>query len=242
MFWLIGLLEAVSAGALATVIWQAGGGNDQPMALGMALVGMIALVATVVLGRSSSAAPDSPSETVPAVTDEPTDAVVERVVPLAPAEGVSHYLPDAVRAMHSEVERARWQYKLQDVNAKLALLEQAMRDDDRRHQRRRFELLLLREGLTAWLDGKPARWHDFTAVEAGDAAELQDRLNDLADQEAWLLNEVKHWTESAASNTPSLADSLSERVRYQRLTELEDQLEDLELLKLGYRTVLGGQD
>lgn len=252
---LVGIMESLLVLAMALYAWLTLPAADHVVAVAALMLGVVVFVATWILGRPGPRRiPDEDPSPEPHDDHDPEDqATLQWTLPEGDPPVASpgpqpapnrDPLPVAVGDIRRDVERARWRFKLRELEARARAISQAIRqdsssarsDDPRRHLRRLCDLAILTQGYDAWIQGKPPVFDLDRYRSWWSRDDIERRLDDLAHEITLTLAEADEW-----GKTPETRDSVQgaavERVRYEELQGLEDRIEELELLRLGYASL-----
>ncbi len=178
------------------------------------------------------------------VEDNPLE-IHQDVVPMA-ALGIA--VPASLKVMQDSVKRSHWRYRARESETRAATLAEMVlhegksgdtsRDDRPRQLRRLCDLAILSQGFDAWANGAQAEFRLDRYRRAQTPEDIQERLADIHRETETLNAEAGHWRDLIAEYEDPYRRSLAERVRFEKLSELEERLEELTLLQLGYQAML----
>ncbi len=178
------------------------------------------------------------------VEDNPLE-IHQDVVPMA-ALGIA--VPASLKVMQDAVKRSHWRYRARESETRAATLAEMVlhegksgdtsRDDRPRQLRRLCDLAILSQGFDAWANGAQAEFRLDRYRRAQTPEDIQERLADIHRETETLNAEAGHWRDLIAEYEDPYRRSLAERVRFEKLSELEERLEELTLLQLGYQAML----
>ena len=178
------------------------------------------------------------------VEDNPLE-IHQDVVPMA-ALGIA--VPASLKVMQDAVKQSHWRYRARESETRAATLAEMVlhegksgdtsRDDRPRQLRRLCDLAILSQGFDAWANGAQAEFRLDRYRRAQTPEDIQERLADIHRETETLNAEAGHWRDLIAEYEDPYRRSLAERVRFEKLSELEERLEELTLLQLGYQAML----
>ncbi len=264
-----GLIEACVGVGLGLFLLVAEPAINSLWGMGLVALGILTAVLSIFWGRSRSNRPEEippddneGDETVsslsPADIDGPSaphavyslpesrPSSSHELVPVMP------HLPERVSYLREQLSRLGWSYKAKDIHARAAEVadivmknhgsnESNGRDERPRQLRRLLELFILSQGYDAWANGQDPvfnmdRYRKFLSKN-----EIVERLVDLNAEEDLLWEEIRH---SGPVKEPDDAyrQTIGVRIRLERISAAEERLEEIEILRLGYRSLLDQWD
>ncbi len=182
--------------------------------------------------------------------------IAEQPVSLSPIESADEMglvplradVPAPVDLMHDTVMRSRWRYRARDAETRAAALAEMVlhegraqdptKDERPRQLRRLCDLAILSQGFDAWATGKNPEFHLERYRQTQTVEDIHERLGDFAQEASALEAEAVHWQQTAAEYDDPYRRSLSERVRFEKLSGLEERFEEITLLQMGYQAML----
>ncbi|MCL5971740.1 MAG: hypothetical protein M1499_04165 [Firmicutes bacterium] len=167
---------------------------------------------------------------------------------VAPMAALGTSVPAALATMQDAVKRSHWRYRARESETRAATLAEMVlhegksgdngRDDRPRQLRRLCDLAILSQGFDAWANGMQAEFRLDRYRRAQTPEDIQERLADIHRETETLEAEAGRWRDLIAEYEDPYRRSLAERVRFEKLSELEERLEELTLLQLGYQAML----
>ncbi len=149
--------------------------------------------------------------------------------------------------LHDVVLRSRWRYRAREAETRAATLAElvlhegsrgdAIKDERPRQLRRLCDLAILSQGFDAWANGEAPSFRLDRYVKAHTTEELDDRILELRREKEALEAESLHWADILADYEDPYRRSLAERMRFEKLRDLEERMEEILLLEMGYDTM-----
>lgn len=207
--------------------------------------------------------PEAPGPLVPAQDQTPALAndsslsALEAEAPvsqLASPDAKSSALAAAERSvpatqslLHDVVVRSRWRYRAREAETRAATLAELVlhegpgdpvRDERPRQLRRLCDLAILSQGFEAWADGDGPSFRLDRYVKVHSTDELDERLTELRREKESLEAEATRWgSDTLVDYDDPYRRSLGERMRFEKLRDLEERMEEIMLLEMGYDTM-----
>lgn len=158
-------------------------------------------------------------------------------------------LPATQSLLHDVVVRSRWRYRAREAETRAATLAELVlheghgdpvRDERPRQLRRLCDLAILSQGFEAWADGDEPSFRLERYMKAHSAEELDERLIELRREKEALEAEALRWgSDTLVDYDDPYRRSLGERMRFEKLRDLEERMEEIMLLEMGYDTMRG---
>ncbi len=260
-----GLLEALIA--IMVGLFLLSSSNIPHVFAGVAFgVGALVLVLTLLLGRksqgrSSDTTDRNPEPEALAVRIPVEQTPVTKTAPtpssLPPEEAkdgattaltaTNRELPTAQSFLHDVVVRSRWRYRARDAQTRATTLAElvvhegnqdgSFKDERPRQLRRLCDLAILSQGFEAWADGDQPSFRLDQYGKAHSGEELDDRIVELRREKEALEGESLRWAETLTDFDDPYRRSLAERMRFEKLRDLEERMEEVMLLEMGYETM-----
>ncbi|PSR32119.1 MAG: hypothetical protein C7B46_15645 [Sulfobacillus benefaciens] len=177
--------------------------------------------------------------------DDNHPEIPQDVAPMA-VRGIS--VPAPLELMQDTVKRSYWRYRARESETRAATLAEMVlhegksadvsRDDRPRQLRRLCDLAILSQGFDAWANGVQPEFRLDRYRRAQSQEDIHERLTDIHRETETLEAEAGHWRDLVAEHEDPYRRSLTERVRFEKLSELAERLEELTLLQLGYQAML----
>ena len=146
--------------------------------------------------------------------------------------------------LHDVVMRSRWRYRAREAETRAATLTElvlhegsqgdVLKDDRPRQLRRLCDLAILSQGFEAWANGDHPSFQLERYAKAHSREDLHDRLGELRREKEVLQAESRHWEDTLADYDDPYRRSLAERMRFEKLRDLEERMEEIMLLEMGY--------
>ncbi|SMC02831.1 hypothetical protein SAMN00768000_0781 [Sulfobacillus thermosulfidooxidans DSM 9293] len=158
-------------------------------------------------------------------------------------------LPERIGYLREQVSRTRWRYKAKDIQARAAELadivmknagnDEASGQGERPRQiRRLLELSILAQGYEAWSNGEDPVFHIDRYRTVFSEHDMTERLADLNAEADLLWEEMSHGVPTKSIEDDAYRQTIDVRIRLERITSVEERLEEIELLRLGYASLL----
>jgi hypothetical protein len=255
-----GIVESLVAIILGAILLFAEPSVSAVWGLGLVILGLITGVLTLSFARGPKTAKVEPDEEVadgaaaPEDDAQPAQEAQElRSLPEYHPEAnaglmlVSRHLPERIDALQQEVSKARWRYKAKEIQSRAAELAElvlqgpksAGQVDERPHQLRRLlELFMLSQGYEAWANGTSPVFHVERYRRVLNAQDISSRQADLTAESNMLWQEISQGVPSKSSEEDNYRQTIDIRIRLERITAAEERLEDIEILRMGYESLL----
>lgn len=151
--------------------------------------------------------------------------------------------------LHDVVVRSHWRYRAREAETRAATLADlvlhegpgdSVRDERPRQLRRLCDLAILSQGFEAWAVGDEPSFRLERYMKAHSAEELDERLTELRREKEALEAEALRWgSDTLIDYDDPYRRSLGERMRFEKLRDLEERMEEIMLLEMGYDTMRG---
>ncbi len=254
-----GIVESLVAIILGIFLLVAEPSLSAVWGFGLIGVGVVTGVLTLSFGRLGRSKPETaaqPDDVAEAPEEEPEadgERGPQRSLPeYRPQENtglmpVPHHLPQRIDVLREEVSRARWRYKAKEIQSRAAemaeLVLQGSEDagtvDERPRQLRRLlELFILSQGYEAWANGAEPAFHVERYRRVLTETDIHERLADLTAESDMLWQEISRGVPPKAPEDDAYRQTIDIRIRLERITAAEERLEEIEILRLGYQSLV----
>ncbi|POB11164.1 hypothetical protein [Sulfobacillus sp. hq2] len=223
---------------------------------GLIVVGVITGLLTLAFGRQGHHTVEqqvTPEETTDADATTPAVEKPQRSLPAYRTDEntglvpVTRHLPQRIDVLREEVSRARWRYKAKEIQSRAAEMAELVLqgsdgtesvDERPRQLRRLLELFILSQGYEAWANGTEPEFHVDRYRRVLSAADIRERLEDLRAEADMLWQEISRGVPPKAPEEDAYRQTIDIRIRLERITAAEERLEEIEILRLGYQSLL----
>ncbi|WP_139061701.1 MFS transporter [Sulfobacillus thermosulfidooxidans] len=258
-----GLIEAVVSVAIGLFLLIAEPSITTIWGFSLMGLGLVTAILSVALGRNRPPAvvPEEHNGTPPSSADnhqDPSEPASKTPIHSLPeyrpfTEGalvpIAASLPERIGYLREQVSRTRWRYKAKDIQARAAELadivmknqgnDEASGQGERPRQiRRLLELFILAQGYESWSNGEDPVFHIDRYRTVLSEHDMTERLADLNAEADLLWEEMSHGVPPRNMEDDAYRQTIDVRIRLERMISAEERLEEIELLRLGYASLL----
>ncbi len=155
-----------------------------------------------------------------------------------------------VDSLHGEISRTRWRYKARDIHSRAVMVAEVVMknhpedesqayDERPRQLRRLLELFILSQGYEAWANGVEPVFHLDRYGTMLSKEDIAERMEDLSQEADLLWQEIdKDSCWAHLSDDDLYRQAVGMRIRLERMTQAQERFEEIEILQMGYTSLL----